>query len=369
MNRLKISAIIPTRNRVPYLKQLLDNINNQRRLPDEVVIVGHNADSLTRKFLENLDKNMFRFKLKYVFVDGGTSKSRNVGASISEGEVLVFLDDDVILPSDYIENVEKIFAENPHISIVTGYTFDIVDLVTPWIAKKGDILYLWENRNSEFTKLVFAEIQRRCPEKSITILQRNMLRLYLWHFLKCLRNAFKTIFMWEFPVYGKILPSGYRSEFPEIQKIQENGGLIEVEWIQGNNFAARRKVFEEFRFNEELEKIHSYALNEDLEWATRVSKKYKIYLTSEAKLIHLRALTRNRIDYATRLKALVISTKYIARIKGNKMAHLWATFGLLVSRIPTLFTKPREGARQIKAIIEGLAGIHGDVYENYNKSR
>ncbi|WP_258083288.1 glycosyltransferase family A protein [Thermococcus thermotolerans] len=361
MEKLRISVIIPTRNRVLYLRQLLENISNQTRIPDEVIVIGHIDDLETKNFLLKFNKGKFEFRLKFDFINGGSSNARNKAISLSEGDILIFLDDDVILEKDYIKNVETIFSSNPRVKIITGYTFDIVDLVTPWIVKKGDIEYIRENRNDEFVKIILREIKKRYFKK-IHIFKKKTWKIYLLYLLKILRNIFKSIFLWESPIKGKILPSGYRSEFPEISKIEMEGGLVEVEWIQGNNFAGRREVFEEFKFNEEFEKLHSYTLNEDLEWSARVSKKYKIYITSHAKLVHLRAPTGNRIDYTTRLKALVISTYYISSIKGNKIAHLWAIFGVLLSRTPTILLNPVKGINQIKAIIEGLKENH-NVHE------
>ncbi len=359
MKKPKISVIIPTRNRVPYLKQLLENINNQTRVPDEIIIIGHAGDLETKNFLLNLDKDKFKFNLKFGFTKDGSSKSRNMAISLSEGDVLIFLDDDVILEKDYVKNIEKIFSSNSEVKIITGYTFDLVVLIMPWLVNKGEVKYIWENKNDELVTVMLKEIKRRYPDK-IYIFEKKAKKVYLWRLLKTFRNILKSIFLWESPFKGKILPSGYRSEFPEISKIEKRGGLIEVEWIQGNNFAGRREVFEEFKFNEELEKLHSYALNEDLEWSARVSKKYKIYITSHAKLFHLRAPIGNRVDYTTRLKALVISTYYIANIKGNKIAHLWATFGLLLVSITYIFITPRRGIGEIKAILEGLNEVRGD---------
>ncbi|WP_297092681.1 glycosyltransferase family 2 protein [Thermococcus sp.] len=366
MGRLKISVIIPTRNRVLHLKRLLKNINNQTRVPDEVIVIGHIEDTKTKNFLLGLDKNRFKFNLKFHFAKGGSSKSRNIAISLSEGDVLVFLDDDVILEKDYVKNIEKIFISCPEVKIITGYTFDIIDLVTPWIVKKGDIKYIWENGDDEFIKVILKEIELRYPDK-IGIFEKKVREIYFWHLLKTFRNIIKSIFLWESPFKGKILASGYRSEFPEISKIEERGGLIEVEWIQGNNFAGIREVFKNFKFNEELERLHSYALNEDLEWSARVSKKYRVYLTSHARLVHLRASIGNRIDHRVRLKSLVISTYYIANIKGkgSKIAHLWATFGLLLGSMAHIIINPIRAIDEIKAVLEGL----NEVRSSYKKNR
>lgn len=335
MEKLKISVIIPSRNRVSCLKQLLENINRQTRVPDEVIVIGHVEDLKTRKFLLTLD-NKFKFNLKFDFINGGTSKARNRGISLSEGDILVFLDDDVILEKNYIKNVYKIFNNNINIKIITGYTFDLVVLTTPWLVNKGDIEYIWKNKDDDFVKVILNEIKKRHPNKLYIYIKRTN-RIYLWTLLKRIRNCLKSVFYLESPIKGKILPSGYRSEFPEITKIEKMGGLVNVEWVQGNNFAARKEVFDKFKFNEKLEKLSDYALNEDLEWSARVLKKYRIYLTSNVKLLHLRAPTGNRIEAFRKLQAMIFSTYIIAKIKwGNlgKLAHIWATIGIILSQFP-----------------------------------
>ncbi len=52
MEKLKISVIIPTRNRVLYLKRLLENINNQTRIPDEVN--NYHVTNFERSWRDNL---------------------------------------------------------------------------------------------------------------------------------------------------------------------------------------------------------------------------------------------------------------------------------------------------------------------------
>jgi len=345
---MKVSVIVPTRKRVEYLRNLLRNLSEQSQPPDEVILATTPQDKKTVEFLDYIGSEFQGMKIITIIEKGGTAKLRNLGVAKSSGKAVVFLDDDIILDRDYFRNLRKTFSRKD-VNVVTGYTFDLVDLTTPWFAKKGDLRYI-KTRNDEFTRILKLYLR----ERGLDVERINYLRLILWRVLKLMRNTLKSMFLWESPFKGKILPSGYRSEFPEITKLK---GIVEVEWVQGNNFSAKREVLLKFPFNEELERRSSYALNEDLEWSARVGLKYKIYLSPDLKAIHLRA-PGMRLDNEKRLEALLESTYLIAKIRGNSIAHLWSSLGLLTMNLISIPITPSKGVKNSRIIIKTLKRLY-----------
>ena len=99
---MKISVIISTLNREQSLLRLLENISLQDLIPDEILIIE--AGNTTW----NIDLVPKIPKVNYIFINAmGTSltEAREKGRSFARNEILIFLDDDVILPNNYISNV------------------------------------------------------------------------------------------------------------------------------------------------------------------------------------------------------------------------------------------------------------------------
>jgi glycosyltransferase involved in cell wall biosynthesis len=90
-----ISIIIPTFNEEKYLPVLLKSLKNQTFKDFEVIVADNNSSDKTR-----LVAKSFGVKV----VEGGLpAVGRNNGAKKAKGEWLLFLDADVVLPSDFLE--------------------------------------------------------------------------------------------------------------------------------------------------------------------------------------------------------------------------------------------------------------------------
>jgi len=108
----KVSVIIPTKNRKEDLFLTLDSVFNQTLLPFEIIIVDQSADRTdytpTRKLADT--KNI-QFKVIYNPSIRGLTQARNVGLDNIQGDIVLFLDDDLVLDENYIRNVLKTFSE------------------------------------------------------------------------------------------------------------------------------------------------------------------------------------------------------------------------------------------------------------------
>ncbi|WP_312825528.1 glycosyltransferase [Epilithonimonas sp.] len=106
-----ISIIIAIFNRKDELFELLNSLSHQTDKDFEVIIVddGSKINLLpTVETFENLlDIQFFRKD------NSGPGLSRNYGAKRAKNDWLVFVDSDVIVETDYIENIKKNLTENP----------------------------------------------------------------------------------------------------------------------------------------------------------------------------------------------------------------------------------------------------------------
>jgi len=102
----RVSVIIPSFNSAKSLFLTLKSLASQnlsveeRRLL-EVIIVDDGSFDETERVVKNFHPN---FKLKYIKQNNlGRGAARNLGVSISKGEILIFIDADVILEKNFIK--------------------------------------------------------------------------------------------------------------------------------------------------------------------------------------------------------------------------------------------------------------------------
>jgi glycosyltransferase involved in cell wall biosynthesis len=101
-----LSIIIPTLNEEQYLPKLLDSIKKQTFKGYEVIIVDGNSEDRTKEVANSYKKKIK--SLKFIQVKKiNASHQRNKGAELAKGSLLIFLDADGILPSNFIEGSLK----------------------------------------------------------------------------------------------------------------------------------------------------------------------------------------------------------------------------------------------------------------------
>ena len=108
---MRYSLIIPVYNRPEEVDELLDSLTRQTFRDFEVIVVEDGSqercEAVAGKYADRLD-------IKYLEKpNSGPGQSRNYGAERSQGEYLIVLDSDVVLPEGYLEAVERELKENP----------------------------------------------------------------------------------------------------------------------------------------------------------------------------------------------------------------------------------------------------------------
>ncbi len=102
---MKYSIIIPVYNRSDEVDELLESLCRQTVTDFEVLIV---EDGSQRDCKAVVDKYTDRLDVKYFMKpNSGPGQSRNYGAERANGEWLIILDSDVVLPEGYLAAVDK----------------------------------------------------------------------------------------------------------------------------------------------------------------------------------------------------------------------------------------------------------------------
>ena len=107
---MKLSIIIPTYNEEEYLPALLESIRKQDFTDYEVIVADADSEDNTRKIAEEYGCRV---------VEGGMpAAGRNRGAEVARGELLLFLDADLVLTDGYLRDaVEEFESEDLGIAI------------------------------------------------------------------------------------------------------------------------------------------------------------------------------------------------------------------------------------------------------------
>ncbi len=105
------SVIIPVYNRPQEVDELLESLCHQTFKDFEVVVVEDGStekcDTVCQKYDNHLPVNYY-FKS-----NSGPGPSRNYGAERSQGEYLIILDSDVIVPENYLEIIQQELDREP----------------------------------------------------------------------------------------------------------------------------------------------------------------------------------------------------------------------------------------------------------------
>jgi glycosyltransferase involved in cell wall biosynthesis len=279
---MRISVIIPTYFRKKDLAELFECLLAQTYKPFEVIVVDDTPNNDIRHLCEEYRTKFDESNIKLVYARNSRERSltiaRNVGVEKASGEVLLFLDSDMLLFNDYIEKIIDVFNEKPHSLGVQGYIVN-------------------------------------------TSMRKDRLNF--------LRDIFNRIFH---TYYRYPKDSCKLFEYPSsLSKI------IECEWLSGANSAYRREVFNHFRFDENLK---GYCYMEDVLFSHSIFQNSKggLFITPYAKCIHKispKNYEESRVLMEQRTKYRKYVLKKLFGLRGILLYH-WQNVGLFILEMPSL---------------------------------
>lgn len=228
-----ISVVIATEKRAKDVLDCLNSLNSQALLPEEVIIAHGGGDRETKDLIEKLRADSkFKIKIKYFnFGAGGAAIQRNRGAENANGEIIFFLDDDVICDENFIKEVIHILNRDKDYEI-------------------GGVSGIISNSSyvpmSKFNKMIFDFALRKEDR----------------------RNEYA----------GRVV--GPAVNFYPVDK---PNSIQDVDWLVSSCCAYRKNVFIGYKFNEQFK---GYSFMEDVELSCRIAKRYKLINTTNARIYH-----------------------------------------------------------------------------------
>ena len=103
-----VSIVVPSKNRPAEIQRMLDSVLAQATMPIEVIVVDQSTPAYRIEPFAGL-------LLLHDPSIAGLTAARNRGAELARGDIVLFLDDDVVLESDCVAEVSRAFAERPEL--------------------------------------------------------------------------------------------------------------------------------------------------------------------------------------------------------------------------------------------------------------
>ncbi len=109
---LRVSVIVPTHNRGILICDNIDTLLAQDYESFEILYVNDGSTDETAEILHNYQEYAPKF-FRAVHIDNmGPGPARNAGVKLATGDVLLFTDDDVLVPEDWITGMVAAFQQH-----------------------------------------------------------------------------------------------------------------------------------------------------------------------------------------------------------------------------------------------------------------
>lgn len=302
---LRTALIIPTYHREQDLTVALQSVLEQTRLPDQLIIVddGELPHIPLRAELEALGIECLYHRKDVPDLP----TSRNIGIRMADADIVLFLDDDVKLLPDYIEQCLAPFEQDAD-GTLAGVGAVIVN------------------------------------HRALRPAHR-------------LRRLFDILFLVSGLREGRVLASGFTTNYGAT--FHPPTEIYPVDVLSGGASAWRRRIFDEFSFTENY-RVH--CAGEDQDFSYRVSRRYRLLINPHARLYHFEAPNMRHDRYNTGRRFLLdryrFFNNYVRRYPLQGVLFWYATTGYVLSRLVVLAAHP--GAREWSRI-RGIFSAIGDI--------
>ncbi len=111
----RISAIVPVHNSSEHLRQCLDALLSSSYQALEIIVVDDGSTDNSAAIGRRKGVTVFRLRKRL-----GPAAARNLGARYAKGEILLFVDSDVVVKPHTVERLMENFSSSPRTAAVFG---------------------------------------------------------------------------------------------------------------------------------------------------------------------------------------------------------------------------------------------------------
>jgi len=250
---LSISVILPTHDRPVSLGRTVESILAQTRRPTELIVIDDGVRPVAADVLAAV--RAAGVSLRYERRDtASVTASRNRGIELAEGDIIVFTEDDVTWPAEFLERLSGLYEADPG-CIVAGIGARVVE---PQARR-------WNHR--------------------------------VWEALSAALGQ------------GRWMPRRWASRYVQLPR-RLRGRLIPARRLGGGALSLRSSIAKAERFEESF---GGYGIACDREYVFRVGRLCALYEAADLVVTHRPGSTGGRPAMYDRGKSYVANSLYIAR--------------------------------------------------------
>lgn len=229
-SHLSCAVIIATVYRYEPLKQSLEHLSRQERLPELVIVADGAPEPGVEPFIMEMEKDL-KYPVKYYRCSrSGAAAQRNEAAELVTQDVILFMDDDLYMESGCLNTMIEVLEKD----------------ISQEIGGVGVIL-----TNQHYCQ------PSRLFKKWLDFMAGENADSYAGRVIGPAIN---------------ILPAP-----------SSDGRIVEVEWLNTGCTAYRREVFEAERFSS---RFYGYSMLEDVHLSLRIAKQWKLVVATAAQAFH-----------------------------------------------------------------------------------
>jgi len=145
----RISVIVPVRNGSKHLPRCLEALSHSEYVQFEVIVVDDCSTDITPQIAERYGARCVRTPRTV-----GPGGARNLGAQHAGGEILLFVDSDVVMPPGALCLIAEDFRRDPELAAVFG-SYDDTPPWTSFISQYKNLMHHYVHQASSESAATF----------------------------------------------------------------------------------------------------------------------------------------------------------------------------------------------------------------------
>jgi glycosyltransferase involved in cell wall biosynthesis len=140
--RVTISVIVPVHNGGENFRRSLSSLLKAKPSPDEIIVVADGDTDGSSLAAEEFGATVLRLPRR-----NGPAQARNLGARKARSDILFFVDADIAIPSDAMQQIASIFEQDPELSALFG-SYDDEPGATGFLSQYKNLFHHYVHQNA-----------------------------------------------------------------------------------------------------------------------------------------------------------------------------------------------------------------------------